>query len=72
VPDGETLTESEAREIEVVPALHEYVAAPLAINVSVAGEQFDGELTVIVGSGFTVTVAVAVFTQPFASVPVTV
>ena len=45
---------------------------PLAVKVAVAPVQIVGELTVIVGSGFTVTVVIAVPLQPDASVPVTI
>ena len=49
-----------------------YVFAPLAVNVVLAPLQILGELTVTVGNGKTVTTAVAVFKQPFATVPVIV
>jgi len=45
--------------------------APLAVKLAVAPGQTDGELTVIVGLGFTVTVDTAVPVHP-AVVPVTV
>jgi hypothetical protein len=59
----------------VTPPVHEYVDAPEPVSVTElpAQTEVDGaavELTV--GSGFTLRVAVAVFVQPFTSVPVTV
>ena len=47
--------------------------APLAVSAMDEPLQMAdvNGLTVIVGNGFTVTVVIAVFTQPFASVPVT-
>jgi hypothetical protein len=58
----------------VPPELHAYVEAPDAVSTSLLPEQTvdDAALAVTVGSGFTITLTVAVFTQPFASVPVTV
>lgn len=58
-----------------MPPLHTYEEAPKAFNVTVVPahtvEEGDA-LVVIEGTGFTTTVAVAVFVQPFASVPITV
>jgi hypothetical protein len=53
------------------PFDHEYVVPPAAVNVADAPAQIEGELTVIVGIGFTVTVATAEPEQPDV-VPVTV
>jgi hypothetical protein len=53
------------------PVDHEYESAPLAVNSALSPEQMVGELTVIIGSGLTVTVATAVAEQPV-EVPVTV
>lgn len=53
------------------PVFHEYVVPPDAVNVAVCPEQMVSEFTVITGSGFTVTVEIAVPEQP-AVVPVTV
>jgi hypothetical protein len=47
------------------------VVPPVAVNVAACPEHIDGELTVIVGVGFTVTVDTAVLEHPF-EVPVTV
>ena len=55
----------------LVPVSQEYETPPVAVKVAVSPSQIVGELTVIVGSGLTVTVAVAVLTHPLASVPVT-
>jgi hypothetical protein len=55
----------------VDPVFHEYVVPPAAVNVALCPLQIVGELTVIVGREFTVTVATAVFEQPEV-VPVTV
>jgi hypothetical protein len=55
----------------VAPVLQEYVVAPAAVNVAVDPEQMEGEFTVMLGNGFTVTVATAVLEHPFV-VPVTV
>ena len=46
--------------MEVAPALQVYVVAPAAVRVAGVPGQIDGELTVTVGNGFTVTVATAV------------
>ena len=54
-----------------MPVLHEYVLAPLAINVAVVPEQIVDEFTVTVGKGVTETFAIPVLVQPDA-VPVTV
>jgi len=58
----------------VPPELHEYVFAPEAMSVSDPPSQMVDIIAdaVIVGKGLTFTVTVAVFTQLFASVPVTV
>ena len=58
----------------VEPVLHVYVFAPLALNVALEPEQIvlDEGLTVVVGSGLTVTVVTVEFTQPAALVPVKV
>jgi hypothetical protein len=57
--------------VEDAPPLQVYVLAPPAVRLAVAPVQMVGELTVVTGSGFTVTVATAVPVQE-ASVPVTV
>ena len=53
---------------------HVYVEAPLAVSDTLAPLHIAGAagVTVIVGSGLTVTVTVAVLVHPFPSVPVTV
>jgi hypothetical protein len=56
----------------VAPVLHEYVVAPLAVNVADCPEQIAAEFTVIVGFALTLTVATAVFEQPEALDPITV
>ena len=55
----------------VAPVDHAYVVAPAAVNVAVAPAQIVSEFTVVTGSGFTVTVAMAEEVQPN-DVPVTV
>ena len=55
----------------VAPVLHKYVVAPAAVNVAVCPAQIVGELTIIIGRGVTVTMAIAVFEQPDV-VPITV
>ena len=57
--------------VEVAPADHVYDVAPPAVRFAVAPAQMVGELTVVTGMAFTVTVATAVAVQP-ADVPVTV
>ena len=57
--------------VEVAPALHVYDAAPLAVSIAAEPRHIVGEFTVVIGAGFTVTVATAVDEQP-AEVPVTV
>jgi hypothetical protein len=54
------------------PVLQVYVLAPLAVNVPTLPLQIAMADELIVGKEFTVTVAIAVFVQVFASVPVTV
>ena len=58
----------------VIPPLHTYDVAPLPLKVSFnpAHIGFNDAAPVTAGNWFTVTVAVEVFVQPFASVPVTV
>src|SRR5438445_202891 len=58
--------------LKPVPGVHVYVAAPLAVNVVEAPLQINPLLTVTVGKGFTTTVVVAKFAQPFPSTPPTV
>jgi hypothetical protein len=53
------------------PVDHEYESAPLAVSSALSPSQIVGELTVIIGSELTVTVATAVAEQPV-EVPVTV
>jgi len=56
-----------------VDGLHEYVTPPLAASVvDVPLQIATFEPPLIDGVGFTVTVTLALFTHPFASVPVTV
>jgi hypothetical protein len=56
-----------------VAGLHEYVLPPVAFNVTELPAHMDVLLpALIVGSGFTVTVTVAVLEQPPVAVPVTV
>jgi hypothetical protein len=50
--------------VEVAPALHVYVVAPPATKLAVAPGQILGELTVVTGTGLTVTVPVPVFEHP--------
>jgi hypothetical protein len=57
--------------VEVAPADQVYEVAPLAVKVAVIPSQIVGELTVVTGNGFTVTVETAVPVQP-AVVAVTV
>ena len=57
--------------VEVAPALHVYEVPPPAVKLAVCPGQIVGELTVIVGKGVTVTVAIAVLEQE-PTVPVTV
>jgi hypothetical protein len=54
------------------PPVHVYDIAPLAIKLAVCPTQIVGEFTVTLGLGLTVIVDIAVFLQPFTSVPVTV
>jgi hypothetical protein len=58
----------------VTPLLHVYDVAPPPLSVTCAPWQTDDAVVfaAIVGSGFTVTVTVAVFVQPLEFVPVTV
>lgn len=60
----------------VMPPDHAYVLAPLAVKVTGKPEHTVGVVGLDVidkdGKAFTVTIFVAVFTQPFALVPVTV
>ena len=57
-----------------IPLTHVYVLAPIPVKVTVEPKQTEvaDAFTVIVGREFTVIVFVAVFVQPFISVPVTV
>jgi hypothetical protein len=57
--------------VEVAPADHVYVVAPAAIKLAVNVGQIAGELTVVTGRGFTVTVDIADEVHP-KEVPVTV
>jgi hypothetical protein len=67
---GDTVTDEPDR----LPGFHTYVEAPLALNEVLPPTQIAEfvELAVTVGDGLTVIVTVEVFTQPLASVPVTV
>ena len=57
--------------VDVAPAVHVYVVAPVAVRLAVCPEQIVSELTNITGKGLTVTVDTAVFVQVL-EVPVTV
>jgi hypothetical protein len=61
-------------ELPVPPVLQLYVEAPDAVSVELPPEHIvaGDAVAVTVGGAFTVTVTVAVFVHPFASVPVTV
>ncbi len=54
------------------PPVQVYADAPPAVKLAVEPAQIAGEFTVTFGKAFTVTVAIAEFVQPLASVPVTV
>ena len=59
----------------VAPVLHEYVFAPVAVNIAEEPEHTvpEGEgVTVKLGKGYTVTETLAVLVQVFAAVAVTV
>ena len=58
--------------VPVCEVLQEYVEPPFAVNDAACPTQIVAEFTPIVGTERTVTVAVVLFLQPFASVPVTV
>ena len=58
--------------LKPVPGDHVYVLAPPALSVVEAFTQIEGELTVMVGEGLTVTVEVVVAVQVAADVPVIV
>ena len=58
--------------VDVAPADHVYVVAPLAVRCAVWPTQINGELTVIASIFEIVTVATAVPEQPAALLPVTV
>lgn len=68
--DGETVTGDPLSD----PGIHEYVVAPVAVNVAELPLQIVAVevVTLTVGVGLTVIVRVAVPVQPFAAVPVTV
>ena len=71
---GPALTGEPDVDDKPVAGLHVYVDAPDAVNVVLLPLQIVAEVgeTVTVGAAFTVTVLVAVFEHPFASVPVAV
>jgi hypothetical protein len=54
------------------PGAQLYVVAPFAVNIAVIPAHIVGELTVILGLGFTITVAVVLKIHPFPSVTVKV
>ena len=58
-------------ELPVAPELQEYAVAPFAVNVTDCPLQIVGELTLTIGTGFTITVATAVLVQPAIVLPVT-
>jgi hypothetical protein len=60
--------------LSITPPVHVYVDAPLPVSVTRLPLQIVVAVLLAVtgGSGFTVTVTLLVFVQPFASVPVTV
>lgn len=58
--------------LKPVAGAQAYVAAPAPVNVILLPKQIAPEFTVTVNTLITVTVAIAVFVHPFASVPVTV
>ena len=61
-------------QLRPVAGLQLYVVAPLAVSETLLPihNVADEGVTVTVGVGFTLIIAVAVFVHPFASVPVTV
>jgi hypothetical protein len=72
VVDGFAVTLAPVEALNPVLGDHEYVFAPLAVNVVFAPLQILGEFTARVGKGKTVTILVIVFVQPFTAVPVIV
>jgi len=73
VEEGVAVTEEPVEELRDADGLQVYVLAPLAVSVADAPLQMaGGGVTVITGSGFTVTVTCAVAVHPLLSVPVTV
>jgi hypothetical protein len=72
VVPGVNVTVAPVAALRFVTGDHEYVAAPVAVNVVVEVAQIVTSATTIVGSGFTVIRTSSVEIHPFASVPVTV
>lgn len=71
---GPALTTAPVVVFKPVDGLHEYVFAPLAVNVTLSPEHTDVAegVTVTVGEGNTLITTESVLEQPFALVPVTV
>jgi len=71
---GVAVTVAPVVEDKPVAGLQLYVVAPLAVSETLLPihNAADEGVTMTVGVGFTVIIAVAVFVHPFASVPVTV
>jgi hypothetical protein len=67
---GLAITEAPIEELNVEAGFHEYVLAPLTVNVAELPTQIVAELMLSVREGRTVTEAVVVFTQPAVLVPV--
>jgi hypothetical protein len=72
VVPGVNVTVAPVAALRFVAGDHEYVVAPVAVNVAVAVEQIVTSATTTTGKGFTVTKTWSVLIHPFASVPVTV
>src|SRR5436190_1474641 len=71
---GFAVTEEPVVALSAVGGVHEYVDAPFAISVALCcpTQIAGGGVTVITGSGFTVTVTCVDAVHPLLSVPVTV
>jgi hypothetical protein len=72
VVPGVNVTVAPVVPLKLVAGDHEYVVAPVAVNVAVAVAQIVASLTTTTGNGFTVTTTWSVLIHPFAFVPVTV